>query len=234
MALIQDHYRRAKFYLSAGLVMLALLTGCSSGDTDPGEMPGGPTAEPATPARTDQQLEAWVTAEVFSGRPNPEWVLSPAESDELSQRMGFLAVTAAGPPPQGLGYRGVVVRVEATNSVGAASLRAYGKTIYYTVEDLETGVPNTTALHDASGTLESWLLSTGEPHIDAETYAAVAEVIATAHPDIGEMGEEGAGSDSTIEVDSGAAEEATSTGAEPPPATSTGAPPSTIEPTPEG
>lgn len=171
---------RSRFDLPAGLVTLALLAGCGSSESKSGVGPSGPTAAPATPARAEQQLEARVTVEAFSGRPNPEWILSPVQAEELSQRMGFLSVTAAGPPPQGLGYRGLVVRVDATNSVGAASLRVYGDTIYYTIDDLESGVPTTTALHDASAGFESWLLSTGQPHMDPETFAAIEAAVAEA------------------------------------------------------
>lgn len=179
--------------LPVATAMLALVAGCGPKDSDPGDGAGAISseAEVVTPARADQQLEAKVMVEVFSGRPNPEWTLTPEQSDELSQRMGFLTPTAAEPPPLGLGYRGVVVRVDATNAVGAASLRAYGETVFYTIDDLVTGVPSTTPLHDAGGMMETWLLSTGEPHMDAATYAEIAAVVEAARAE--EVGQDAEG-----------------------------------------
>lgn len=181
------------FSLPVATAMLALVAGCGPQDSVPGDVMGSISSEVevVTPARTDQQLEAKVMVEVYSGRSNPEWTLTPEQSDELSQRMGYLTPTAAEPPPLGLGYRGVVVRVDATNAVGAASLRAYGETLFYTIDDLVTGAPSTTPLHDAGGTMETWLLSTGEPHMDAATYAEIAAVVEAARAE--EVGQDAEG-----------------------------------------
>jgi hypothetical protein len=51
-----------------------------------------------------------VELDMFSGRPNPEWTLTAAEATALKTMTAALQVAAAPPPPDGLGYRGIVVR----------------------------------------------------------------------------------------------------------------------------
>ena len=58
-------------------------------------------------------MSAIVTLNIFSGRPNPQWILDDAATAELRERITFRpTVTAAAPPGsiRGLGYRGIEVR----------------------------------------------------------------------------------------------------------------------------
>ena len=212
------------------LLQGAIISSCVGDQGQPEDEPA--QSEIPTPARGEQDLEARVTVEIFSGQPNPEWTLSPEDSDELSQRMGFLMPAAeTGPPPEGLGYRGIVVRVDATNAVGAASIRALGGTIYYTVEDFSTGEPSTTPLTDPGGTLEPWLLSTGEDFMDAETFGAVQSAIDQARVGAGDAGADTGADDSGEDAAGGQGEsdadvdDDASTSAEP-----TALPPPTVTP----
>jgi hypothetical protein len=50
-----------------------------------------------------------VELDVFSGRPNPTWRLTPGERRELVRRVDRLS-SAAADPTAGLGYRGFVLR----------------------------------------------------------------------------------------------------------------------------
>lgn len=52
-----------------------------------------------------------VTLQVFSGRPDPKWLLSEAQVDELKAKLNSLPSADAAEPkvPPGLGYRGVRV-----------------------------------------------------------------------------------------------------------------------------
>jgi hypothetical protein len=53
-----------------------------------------------------------VELNVFSGRPNPSWVMEPGEAAELLERLRRL-LPGSGAAPPGLGYRGFTVyRVE--------------------------------------------------------------------------------------------------------------------------
>src|SRR5258708_35897935 len=60
-------------------------------------------------------MSAIVTLNIFSGRPNPQWILDDAATSELRERITFRpTVTAAAPPGsvRGLGYRGLEVRFD--------------------------------------------------------------------------------------------------------------------------
>src|SRR3954462_9845934 len=60
-------------------------------------------------------MSAIVTLNIFSGRPNPQWILDDAAAAELRDRITFRpTVTAAAPPGsvRELGYRGLEVRFD--------------------------------------------------------------------------------------------------------------------------
>ena len=83
----------------AGLAVLAL--GLLAGT---GPACSAPLAEGAADARPVVQ------ADVFSGRPDPEWSLEPGEAGELRHLLGRLrGAERAGRLYDGLGYRGFVV-----------------------------------------------------------------------------------------------------------------------------
>ena len=50
-----------------------------------------------------------VTLDVFSGRPNPSWRLSPEEAEELVRKLEGLPASDRSPAADDLGYRGFVV-----------------------------------------------------------------------------------------------------------------------------
>ena len=81
-----------------------------------------------------------VTLDVFSGRPNPSWSLSPDEAQELTRRLQGLP-PAHGPAPEGdLGYRGFHLAMQAptlalpsevTVGKGTVTVRGQGGTRHY-------------------------------------------------------------------------------------------------------
>src|SRR6187200_3434139 len=94
-----------------------------------------------------------VELDIFSGRPNPRWVLNPAEEAELLQRLLDRAVPTAPMTvlDAKLGYRGFLVRASAAT---AAALAARGLPTAFRVR----GALGATI--DASA--ERWLLFTSE------------------------------------------------------------------------
>ena len=65
----------------------------------------------------------YVELDVFSGRPNPRWPLTPEEAEDLSARISRLApVSGTRDVPTGLGYRGFNVYSATT---GAPQLWLY-------------------------------------------------------------------------------------------------------------
>jgi len=61
-----------------------------------------------------------VELDIFSGRPNPTWEMSPEEAAEFHKRLTTLIRTEKPSDPPGLGYRGFVV----SNSDALAGTRA--------------------------------------------------------------------------------------------------------------
>ena len=60
-------------------------------------------------------MSAIVTMNIFSGRPNPRWILDDAATAELRERITFKPTNTAAAPPgsiRGLGYRGLEVRFD--------------------------------------------------------------------------------------------------------------------------
>ena len=92
-----------------------------------------------------------VELDVFSGRPNPSWSLSPAEEEELLFRLSDLPPTDSVPDPVDLGFRGFRI-------VGPArKIWVFGGTV--TISD-DAG---TRALADTSG-MERWLATQARDH----------------------------------------------------------------------
>ncbi len=52
-----------------------------------------------------------VELDIFSGMPNPTWVLTDAQAESFVRRLAQLPGTAAGELPGNLGYRGFIVRM---------------------------------------------------------------------------------------------------------------------------
>ena len=93
-----------------------------------------------------------VELDIFSGRPNPKWKLSPRLESELFEQMDALAPDPRGsfPQPPGLGYRGFLLRKE--NETREHDTRVYGGAVT-TAEGVKK---------DPARRLEKWLLKTAE------------------------------------------------------------------------
>jgi hypothetical protein len=61
-----------------------------------------------------------VQLDIYSGRPNPTWTLSPAQTEEIGRMLVGLPRAAGAPPEPGLGYRGFLL----TNPERTAGLPA--------------------------------------------------------------------------------------------------------------
>src|SRR6185503_3298804 len=62
------------------------------------------------PSNRSQGTEMDLVLSMFSGRPDPSVRLSAAKADEILQAAGLLPITSDEPLPDGLGYRGFVLR----------------------------------------------------------------------------------------------------------------------------
>lgn len=101
-----------------------------------------------------------VELDIFSGRPNPTWALTDAQTASLLEMVGRLAQTESDVRSGNLGYRGMIVRLR-----GAMAREIV----------VHAGV---VAVHggryaDADRHVERWLLETGRPFLDASIHDIV-------------------------------------------------------------
>lgn len=105
-----------------------------------------------------------VELDIFSGMPNPTWVLTEVEADSLAQRLAQLPETSAGELPGHLGYRGFIVRV--TEGARTQEIRIWAGAVH-----VSNGATRRAADQDRA--LEWWLLRSGRPYLNDELLEAV-------------------------------------------------------------
>jgi hypothetical protein len=84
--------------------------------------PAAACAPPPAPAGVEMRVEA----DVFSGQPNPAWILAPDEARAVAGLLGELRPsTVRAETFDGLGYRGMLLTGAASHLGGCDELRAY-------------------------------------------------------------------------------------------------------------
>ena len=101
-----------------------------------------------------------VELDLFSGMPNPTWLLARAEADRFMQMLGALPPAPAAEPAGNLGYRGFIVRV----TEGAETRTIH---VQRGIVQMAAGATLSYA-RDGERALERWLLTTGKPHLKDE------------------------------------------------------------------
>ena len=103
-----------------------------------------------------------VELDIFSGKPNPTWVLSNRDAAEFLDRLGLLTRTTSGEISNPLGYRGFVV------DTGRGQLvRVQDGTVQATHGEDQS------YFADPHRDLERWLFSTGATVIDSRLASIV-------------------------------------------------------------
>jgi hypothetical protein len=98
-----------------------------------------------------------VELDIFSGRPNPTWVLTVAETKSFGQQLAELPRTSACELSAGLGYQGLVVtRVKGAE---ARVIRIQNGCVHIAEGD------RTIHTRDEGRELERWLIDTGRPRL---------------------------------------------------------------------
>ena len=108
------------------------------------------------PARCEVEFD------IFSGMPNPTWILTGAEADTFAKLVAALPQTSARELSGNLGYRGFIV--ECAQGPNTQLIRVQKSTV-----QISEGVTNVYA-YDKDRKLERWLLNTGKPHLDDELF----------------------------------------------------------------
>ncbi|MEX3816637.1 hypothetical protein AB3X96_42080 [Paraburkholderia sp. BR13439] len=107
--------------------------------------------------------------DLFSGQPNPSWVLTECEVLELQRRLGGLHASAKNVLPDQLGYRGLLGTVEPAS----ADARPPASADEVVAIELGCGVVRVTRrngavefLADTGRSVELWLLTTAQGNVD--------------------------------------------------------------------
>ncbi|MCX6952111.1 MAG: hypothetical protein NTV51_08080 [Verrucomicrobia bacterium] len=79
--------------------------------------------------------------DVFSGRPNPRWVIPAPESERIAAQLAALSQPADPPAMPGLGFRGFVLRSDRLTA------RLFGRRIVLSEPGRERVFHDTGALH---------------------------------------------------------------------------------------
>ena len=100
------------------------------------------------------------TLDVFSGRPNPTWMLTPAQTHELQSRIKSLAFTLRTEPDvPDLGYRGVSVSISGKESAEVSVARG---------AIIVTQGGSVAKFEDTDRQLERWLVHTGDRQLSPD------------------------------------------------------------------
>ena len=102
---------------------------------------------------------AEVELDIFSGMPNPTWILTNAEADSFVKQLAALPRTPARELSGNLGYRGFIVQV--TKGLTRSDSIQNGNV------HISRRVTNIYP-HDEERELERWLLNTGKPHLKSD------------------------------------------------------------------
>jgi hypothetical protein len=114
-----------------------------------------------------------IELDIFSGRENPTWNLSPREADVFVEKFRSLPKMRSEPPRwNGLGYRGIIVRDGLNDDEDISEIKVYNEVVRV-ISDKEPS-----NYLDAGRALELWLMKTGKRHIGDQLYESVLAEIA--------------------------------------------------------
>lgn len=125
---------------------------------------------PNDPPPVSIDLETGIAEiDIFAGRPNPRWLLSEVEREDLLNELSQLPTHPPIKPPTHLGYRGVRANLSNMESATTESIWVYnGKIIHFSGDTI-------LYLEDTDRKVEYQLIELAEMHIDATTYSVIVE-----------------------------------------------------------
>ena len=103
-----------------------------------------------------------VELDIFSGMPNPNWVLTNVEADSFVKQLAALPLTSAGKLSGNLGYRGFIVHC--AEGADMQMIHIQNGTVH--ISRAEVNVYS----YDEGRELERWLLNTGKPHLKNDLF----------------------------------------------------------------
>ena len=108
------------------------------------------------PSRCEVELD------IFSGMPNPTWILTNAEADSFMKQLSALPQIPARELSGNLGYRGFIV--QCMQGADTQLIRIQACTVH-----ISKGATQVYT-YDVDRRLEWWLLNTGRPHLKNEIF----------------------------------------------------------------
>jgi hypothetical protein len=138
----------------------------------------GPEAPFSTASSTSGATTTSVTVsssmraqmDVFSGRPNPSWDLSPQEADQTRAILARLPERQPVIRSDNLGYRGVILQGDAIRDLGYTRISVGGGVA------VAEGSQGTRYFSDSDRSLERQVFTTARGRIDATDYAAFKSI----------------------------------------------------------
>jgi hypothetical protein len=126
-----------------------------------------PTLDAYAKAEGDSLMSARVEVEldIFSGNPNPVWILSEADGVLFLKKLAMLPQASAKELHDDLGYRGFIVEV--TNETEGCLVRVQNGTIQLSQNDTNV------YYRDQNRHLERWLLNSGKPTLRSDLFKIV-------------------------------------------------------------
>lgn len=106
-----------------------------------------------------------VELDIFSGNPNPTWILPDADGILFFKRLAILPKVSAKKLSTNLGYRGFIVQV--TNGTEKSLVRIQNGTVQLSQEDTNV------YYSDQNRDLERWLLNSAKPSLKSDLFKIV-------------------------------------------------------------
>ncbi|GIM30388.1 hypothetical protein CPJCM30710_30540 [Clostridium polyendosporum] len=106
-----------------------------------------------------------VELDIFSGNPNPSWILSDTEGVLFLKRLAKLRKTSAKELSTNLGYLGFIVRV--TNGTEKSLVRIQNGMVLLSQDDTNV------YYSDENRELERWLLNSGKSSLNSDLFKIV-------------------------------------------------------------
>ena len=103
-----------------------------------------------------------VELDIFSGMPNPKWILTNDEVDIFMKKLGTVSRISATRLSGNLGYRGFIVKVTQGSKKQLIHIQTG-------IVQISMGITKDYA-KDNDRDLERWLLTTGRPYIKNELF----------------------------------------------------------------
>jgi hypothetical protein len=111
-----------------------------------------------------------VELDVFSGRPNPHWDLTPQEEQEFLKRLRSVPKGTGGASVRDrLGYRGLIV------TAGGQAIDGFDEVVVSEGIVLGRRAGGVQVFTDKARSLERWLFSTGKGHIAPDLYGEISK-----------------------------------------------------------